>query len=577
MNIISYGFIHPIIGVFNGFFLIFGSEFLGQLLLKKNKYSSFFLNLAVGVILVSLIAYIVVLLGQSQYISPIISYFIIILGLYNFIYFIKKKIYLNYRLNFYSYLIFFYLLSLFLISISAPTMADALDYHLGVAKFIHNYHHFPNHNYSIHFSISGLGEIFNFLGLIVYSDVVGSLLQLISLSSFLYYFSKVILDKSKYTLFCLFILSSPVIIYFVSGPKYQLFPQLITTFVLYLLIITKNLNIKLSLLLLFLIFGAASMKLNFFITGFILVIFLLIKSRINFNFVISALILTLFFFLPKALFNFFTLENFTYINFITSAPENFLKQLKNYNDNNFFFPLGVFFPISFGKISTILGFQFLILFLIKKFNKENIEIFIIAIISSIFLFFMAQPIGRIFHEIILFLSLNIIFAKKYKFNIDSINRLVAINVMVVFLISIFGVLSLSPSLINNYYRKEVMSINAHYYKGADWVNKTIPSESIILTDIRSTALFNVKAIQTSSPAQLDDINNYYNFLKKLKINYIVIVNFDSKIDYFFKECNLEFVNQSPKFIIEKRNFFNRNEQYSVTIFKLKNATVKNCI
>jgi hypothetical protein len=577
MNIISYGFIHPIIGIFTGFLLIFGSEFLGQLLLKKNKHSSFFLNLAAGVILVSLIAYIVVLLGQSQYINPIISYFIVILGLYNFIYFIKKKIYLNYRLNFYSYLIFFYLLSLLLISISAPTMADALDYHLGVAKFIHNYHYFPNHNYSIHSTISGLGEIFNFLGLIVYSDVVGSLLQLISLASFLYYFSKVILDKSKYTLFCLFILSSPVIIYFVSGPKYQLFPQLITTFVLYLLIITRNFNIKLSLLLLFLIFGAASMKLSFFITGFILGIFLLIKSRINFNFVISALILSFFFFLPKSLFNFYTLENFTYINFFTSAPENFLKQLKNYNDNNFFFPLGLFFPMSFGKITTILGFQFLILFLIKKFDRENIEIFIVAIISSIFLYFMAQPIGRIFHEIILFLSLNIIFAKKYKFNINSINCFLAINVMVVFVISIFGVLSLSPSLINNYYRKEVMSINANYYKGADWVNKIIPSENIILTNIRSTVLLNAKAIQIQLPAQLDDITNYYNFLKTNKINYIVIINFDTKIDYFFKECNVEFVNQSPKFITEKRNFFNRNEQYSVTIFKIKNATLKNCI
>ena len=254
-----------------------------------------------------------------------------------------------------------------------------------------------------------------------------------------------------------------------------------------------------------------------------------------------------------------------------------MKQLKNYNDNNFFFPFGLIIPISFGKFSTILGFQFLILFLIKKFNKENIEIFIIAIISSIFLYFMAQPIGRIFHEIILFLSLNIIFAKKYKFNIDSINRFVAINVMVVFLVSILGVFSLSPSLINNYYRKEIMSINAQYYKAADWVNKTIPSESIILTDIRSTVLLNAKTIQIPSTDQLDDITNYYNFLKKLKINYIVIVNFDSKIDYFFKECNLEFVNQSPKFVTEKRNFFNRNEQYSVTIFKLKNATLKNCI
>jgi hypothetical protein len=254
-----------------------------------------------------------------------------------------------------------------------------------------------------------------------------------------------------------------------------------------------------------------------------------------------------------------------------------LKNLKNYEESNLFFPLGLIIPISFGKISTILGFQFLILFLIKKFNRENIEIFVVAITSSIFLYFMAQPIGRVFHEIILFLSLNIIFAKKYKLNIYSINRFLVMNVMFVFVLSIYLVFSLSSSLINNYYRKEVMSINAHHYKGADWVNKIIPSDNIILTNIRSTALLNAKAIQISSPTQLDDINNYYNFLKKLKIDYIVIVNFDSKIDYFFKECNIEFVNQSPKFIIEKRNFFNRNEQYSVTIFKLKNTTVKNCI
>jgi len=46
MNIIFSGFIHPFVGLLSGLLLVFGTEFIGRLLLKKFKYSFFFLNLS---------------------------------------------------------------------------------------------------------------------------------------------------------------------------------------------------------------------------------------------------------------------------------------------------------------------------------------------------------------------------------------------------------------------------------------------------------------------------------------------------------------------------------------------------
>lgn len=42
MNIIFSGFLHPLIGILSGLALIFGSEFFGKFLLRKNKYNFFF-------------------------------------------------------------------------------------------------------------------------------------------------------------------------------------------------------------------------------------------------------------------------------------------------------------------------------------------------------------------------------------------------------------------------------------------------------------------------------------------------------------------------------------------------------
>jgi hypothetical protein len=187
-------------------------------------------------------------------------------------------------------------------------MADSLDYHLGVANFVNQNYNWPNPNMWLHANISGLGEVYNFLGLNVYSDVAGSLSQVVGLASFLHFFSNIIKNYQKKILFNLFIIGSPIIIFLVSGAKFLLLPQLTTTLVLYYLVSNKKLNENLFLLIVFLLCGAANFKLSFLISGLVLGLVALMKIKITSKIFVKSTVIILFFFLPKALFNFFNFK-----------------------------------------------------------------------------------------------------------------------------------------------------------------------------------------------------------------------------------------------------------------------------
>ena len=107
------------------------------------------------------------------------------------------------------------------------------------------------------------------------------------------------------------------------------------------------------------------------------------------------------------------------------------------------------------------------------------------------------------------------------------------------------------------------------------LNQKLSTETTILSNLRSNALLNNKNTILSD-ANITDIN-YRNLIMNSKIDYIVIKNFDNSKKYFFNNCKLTFIAQSPNFLVENRNFLNRNTFYSVSIFKLANKSFKNCI
>ena len=420
MNIIFAGFFHPILGVISSvLMLVFGSELLGKLLLRRFIKPFFFLNFAFGVIFTSLVCYIFIILGISKYTNAAIAYFLLLVGMLNLITF--RNLHSYQKTNFKIFYILFILLLLLVASITPPTMADALGYHLGVANYINQTHSWPNPNMWLHANISGLGEVYNSLGLLVYSDVVGSLTQFVGLSSFLYYFSNIIKNKERLVFFNLFILGSPVLIFLVSGSKFLLFPQLITTLVLYFLVSSKKIGANLFYIIVFLLCGATSFKLSFFIPSIVLGVFALSKTDFNLKLIYKSILIGIFFFLPRILFNISNLEQISFPEILVQVPDEFLSSLKNFRENYFIFPINLFLPDSPGKISTVLGVNLFIYFFIKKINKNIFQIFIIFLITSILYYLFSISVGRMYFEMIVWVSLFIIFKVDFRLNLKILN------------------------------------------------------------------------------------------------------------------------------------------------------------
>ena len=458
-------------------------------------------------------------------------------------------------------------------------MADALGYHLGVANFINQTHSWPDPNMWLHANISGLGEVYNSLGLLVYSDVVGSLTQFVGLSSFLYYFSNIIQNKERLVFFNLFILGSPVLIFLVSGSKFLLFPQLITTLVLYFLVSNKKISANLFYIIVFLLCGAASFKLSFFISSFVLGIFALSKTDFNLKLICKSILIGIFFFLPKILFNISNLDQLGFPEFLVNVPDEFLSTIKNFRENNFIFPINLFLPDSLGKISTVLGANLFIFVFAKKLNKNNIQILKIFLITSILYYFFSMSIGRMYYEMMLWMSLFMIFKVDFKVNLKKINLYLYTSSFLVVAMLFFGVFNLAPGLVSNKSREVVMENNANEYKAIRWINKNIKKDKTVVTNLRSISLLNAKAIPMdylNYNIPENKLNGYVNFIRDSKFDYVILKDFSDKNLFLFKECSETKKITSPKFTNETRNPHNRKYKYSVTILEFDKKNNMNC-
>ena len=578
MNIIFAGFFHPILGVISSVLLVFGSELLGKLLLRRFIKPFFFLNFAFGVIFTSLVCYIFIILGISKYTNAAIAYILLLVGMLNMISFMNLHSYQ--KTNFKIFYILFILLLLLIISITPPTMADALGYHLGVANYINQTHSWPNPNMWLHANISGLGEVYNSLGLLVYSDVVGSLTQFVGLSSFLYYFSNIIKNKERLVFFNLFILGSPVLIFLVSGSKFLLFPQLITTLVLYFLVSSKKIGANLFYIIVFLLCGATSFKLSFFIPSIVLGVFALSKTDFNLKLIYKSILIGIFFFLPRILFNISNLEQISFPEILVQVPDEFLSSLKNFRENYFIFPINLFLPDSPGKISTVLGVNLFIYFFIKKINKKIFQIFIIFLITSILYYLFSMSVGRMYYEMIVWVSLFIIFKVDFRLNLKILNLYLYTSSFLVIAMLFFGLFNLAPGLFSNKSREVVMENNANEYKAIRWINKKIKKDKTVVTNLRSISLLNARAIPMdylnySIPE--NKLNGYVDFIRDSKFDYVILKNFSDKNLFLFKECSETKTITSPKFTNETRNPHNRKYKYSVTILEFDNNNNMNCI
>ena len=223
-------------------------------------------------------------------------------------------------------------------------------------------------------SLGGIGEVFNTLGLVLYAINLGTILQSLSLVAFSCFLANRF-DGSKRWFLHLYILSSPILLFLITTPKPQLFPQVITALALYFTVSEKKIDKRRFLLICCLLMGAAQQKLSFILTGGVIGLWAFWKAYRDTKLVlVISLMCFVFFFLPRGVWNLEQASNLRLTSFITPLPVEFLDNMHFFRENRFWFPFNLFVPESFGRITATIGFQFLLLFLVRTKNKKFWEV-----------------------------------------------------------------------------------------------------------------------------------------------------------------------------------------------------------
>ena len=238
----------PILSFLNGLILLTGFFYSGEYLknfFKINKIIdeisiSSYQNILVSTIFFQIILFPLCLyLSFSNFILIGISIAIYLIGLHGIF---KKFILIKNLFNFkfekkVDFILIFTLIFGFFLLASAPvTNIDSLDYHLFSAKHLLNSGSFVTDVTNFHSSkLFGSGEVLISLGLVVGSEQFGSLLQFSGLLSVLGILRKFNVNYFFY----LILLSSPVLVFFISSIKPQLFSACASGFAFTLIFFTN--------------------------------------------------------------------------------------------------------------------------------------------------------------------------------------------------------------------------------------------------------------------------------------------------------------------------------------------------
>jgi hypothetical protein len=572
MNILVDPFFIGFFQVIISFIIISGLAFSGRYInnfLFKN-YQSILLDIIIGLIIFSQILKIITYLGFFNKLYIVLSFFFLLVGIFNLKNIIPHFHYKNYlvRGSKFNIIIILSLLSFLLISVAPPSMADALDYHYGIPLYLLKYYQIPNINFWLYANVGGNGDIFNAVALYLKTDNFVSVLQFVCLVLFLIFLKKEIHNNNKFIFASIFVISSPTLLQLLSGPKFMILPQIMTALALYFCIRNKKIEVIDFIFILILVMGASQFKSSFLISGFLIGLYALIKTlKVNFLQVLFySFLLSLFFFIPTAVWNFFQISDFNLVNIFSIMPEQMMINMKIFKENDFIYPINIFIPSSLGKVSTILGFQiFFLLFFLKKSSKYNL-VLIFIFFTIILHYFLGMNVARMYYEFILWGAIGLIFSqndnKKYYFY----SKIILPQTIIVICFSLYFSFITIPTLFSNKARDNFMNKNTFYYEGVKWVNKNLPNNAKIISTIRSVALLK----NDFAPTDILDFNlNEYETLKYLKLlkqkefNYILIA--DDNLNHPFQNCIGEQYRKSQDFQRSTRNPLNRRTKYNLSI------------
>ena len=527
-------------------------------------------------IIIAQVLYILSLNQDSFLLIYPISILLILCG-FVYLYQIKNHLFNKLTLHGVEHILVIMLsISFLLVSLGPPTMADALDYHFGIPVYLLNNREWPITSIWLAGSLGGIGEIYNTLGLTLHTDNLGSLIQATSLIAFCHFLSKNY-DFKKSSFLSLFILSSPILIFLVTGPKAQLFPQTLTATSLYLTVSNKKIDSKTFAIICILVMGAAQQKLSFILTGGVIGIWALCKAFPQSKLILLYGFLTfIFFFLPRGLWNIQQLTEFSFIGFFTPLPTEFTDSLRAFRGSRLWFPFNIFFPEDMNNIHGLLGFQILLLLLIKKTNPKFRETFSLIIIASILIYFLGQAEVRSYYEMLLWTAVALSFLTDQEFRFNNSNRFLVAQGSVVLAIALFGVFTLTPGSLSTKWREEIMNRSAFQYSAMEWSNKNLPKNAVVISLLRSVSLLETDFISGDWLNYDTDRTKYYEMIKNKKVNFIISKS-PLSVDFPLFRCVGKKFAGPKSFPHAIRSPFNTAPSYNVAIYHFNSKLLPECI
>ncbi len=576
--------------------LIFKVETLHKIIsqVSEIKYQKIFISIN----FLLLIFYPIILYSDKVNLIPALSILIFSFGLFKIFLIIKKKFNIK-KLEFKKnhidkHLVFFGILSLFLLSLSPNTHGDSLGYHFVVAKKLLSSGNFFSDITHFHSLLAGSGEIIIAIGLFFGSEQLGALIQFSGLLSIFGIFKKIDV-KQKYFFFLL-ALTSPIILFLSSTAKPQLFHicSSVVIFSLFFLTNPKNLTsqeekwkIFLSLLVLT---ASVLAKFNFILSSFLIGMFIFYTSLKNsyFKFFLySSVFIFSLFFLPIILWKFINFGGNLYQYLYSPVPlhivgfEEFLQYLSQYGRNNNF--LSILLPSNFSQFTNSIGIAFCYILFLNFKNKYVRIVFLMSLTHLVLNYFYGQFIGRSFLEPFFWILLTI---AKFgtSIRIKLFEFLCRIQSIAVIIAMLFGVVTIFPGSLSKYQKDKVLSKNANGYSLFKWANTKLEKEDVLFSTHRSISLGNSQYIASDFVPFVNFENKrsrlFSDKIKSMKPIFLLTYGYLDQKPFLgdFKDCvgKLKYYKDSVgKY--EARNPLNRGRLYDGYIYEFKISNFPKCI
>lgn len=515
-----------------------------------------------------------IILGNFFKFFDLVFFFLIFAQIIYFFLYLKyfhfKNFYFN-KLKVLDIFILIFLIILFLISILPISDADSIALHQNLSNYIYN-NGIENINFQKNISFTIFSNTQNLLILspLLKSDNLGSQLNFAILLFFL------IINFRNHKNFLLILLSCPLIIYFISAQKLQLFFGILYLLI-FILIDRKYFKSKIELFfIILLIVFYSSGNLSYTLFAIPLYIYLFLKKKDDWKNIILFSIISFLI----ILFPIFLTKQIYYSNFLAPFFDNILGKNNDFynayayairstdgwlgNPLNLKLYLKPFITFNLNQLSSSLGLIFLLMLLDINLLKRT-KFFPLIIIFLVLV--TGQILPRYYFEAFLILA----FFFKFK------------NIFAKFLVGIFGLGIFSISVIFVYIsyfnhkvvfdKNDYMNIFSHSYFDSTQIKNLNISDNILDFSLSTQSTFlddNVFSIRALSHLQnyKQDTNYLTKYLKDNSIKYIIIDQ-PKKIPSCISYVKSGETNRR----VAVRNFL-RNEKISV--FKVLKIISNNC-